>query len=264
MLELCDSIAHFAIGFNEDIDMCDIEVDNSLHQSEGTDPSVRAAIERATKKFRSQCWKEFEPVLEDGVVVQERCKHCDTLMAAKRGAGTSSLLTHLKRCKKWTRNLRIVQDLSSTLRSPCGSRLKDWSYDPDVSRKELMRMISLHGFPFLVTEYDGFRSFVSSLNPLFKIPCRTTARNECMKVFHEKKVALKKTLQNENCRFSLTTDMWTSNQTLGYIVVTCHFIDAEWKLQKRIIKFIDVKTPHTGVELFNNIQNCIQDWSIGP
>jgi hypothetical protein len=46
------------------------------------------------------------------------------------------------------------------------------------------------------------------------------------------------------------------------IVVTCHFIDAEWKLQKRIIKFIDVKTPHTGVELFNNIQNCIQDWSI--
>lgn len=126
----------------------------------------------------------------------------------------------------------------------------------------IMRMISLHGFPFLVTEYDGFRSFVSSLNPLFKIPCRTTARNECMKVFHEKKVALKETLQNENCRFSLTTDMWTSNQTLGYIVVNYHFIDAEWQLQKRIIKFIDVKTPHTGVELFNNIQNCIQDWSI--
>ena len=83
-----------------------------------------------------------------------------------------------------------------------------------------------------------------------------------MKVFDEKKVALKETLQNENCRFSLTTDMWTSNQTLGYIVVTCHFIDAEWKLQKRIINFIDVKTPHTGIKLFNNIQNCIQDWSI--
>jgi len=35
--------------------MCDIELDNSLHQSEGTDPSVREAIERATKNFRSQC-----------------------------------------------------------------------------------------------------------------------------------------------------------------------------------------------------------------
>jgi hypothetical protein len=205
------------IGFNEDIDMCDIEVDNSLHQSEGTDPSVRAAIERATKNFRSQCWKEFEPVIEHGVVVQGRCKHCDTLMATKQGAGTSSLLTHLRRCKKRSRNHRIVQDLSSTLRSPCGSRSKDWSYDPDVSQNELMRMISLHGFPFLVTEYDGFRSFVSSLNTLFKVPCRTTARNDCMRIFH-KKVALKETLQNGNFRFSLTTDMWTSNQTLGYIV----------------------------------------------
>jgi len=41
MLELCDSIAHFAIGFNEDIDMCDIEVDNSLHQSFGTKAKQR-------------------------------------------------------------------------------------------------------------------------------------------------------------------------------------------------------------------------------
>jgi len=43
------------ISFNEDIDMCDIEVYNSLHQYEGTDPSIGAAIERATKNFRSQC-----------------------------------------------------------------------------------------------------------------------------------------------------------------------------------------------------------------
>jgi len=212
------------IGFDEHIDMCDVEADNSHGQSEGINPSIQAAIDRATKNFRSACWKEFEPIIEDGVVVQGRCKHCDTLMAAKRGAGTSSLLTHLKRCKK--------------------------------------RMISLHEIPFNFTEYDGFRSFVASLNPLFKVPCRTTARNGCIKAFHEKKVALKETLKNAGCRFSLTTDMWTSNQTLGYIVVTCHFIDMDWRLQKRIIKFIDVKTPHTGNELLNNIQNCIQDWSI--
>ena len=250
------------IGFDEHIDMCDVEADNSHGQSEGINPSIQAAIDRAIKIFRSTCWKEFEPIIEDGVVVQGRCKHCDILMAAKRGAGTSSLLAHLRRCKKRSRALRIVQDLSSTLRSPCGTSLKDWSYDPDVSRSLLMRMISLHEIPFLFTEYDGFRSFVASLNPLFKVPCRTTVRNGCIKAFHEKKVALKETLKNAGCRFSLTTDMWTSNQTLGYIVVTCHFIDMDWRLQKRIIKFIDVKTPHTGNELLNNIQNCIQDWSI--
>jgi hypothetical protein len=99
-----------------------------------------------------------------------------------------------------------LQELSSTLRSPCGSKLKDWSYDPDVSRYELMRVISLHEIPFLFLEYDGFRRLV---------PCRTTGRNSCMKAFHDMKDALKETFRNAGNRFSLTTDMWTSNQTLG-------------------------------------------------
>jgi hypothetical protein len=89
------------------------------------DETEKAAIARATKNFRSQCWKEFEPVLEDGVVVQARCKHCDELMGARRGQGTSALLNHLKRCKKCSSALKIVQDLSSTLRSPSGRRLND-------------------------------------------------------------------------------------------------------------------------------------------
>jgi DNA-directed RNA polymerase subunit RPC12/RpoP len=105
--------------------ICDVG-DNENDQTE------QAAIAKATKNFRSQCWKEFEPILEDGVV-HARCKHCDELMGVRRGQGTSALLTHLKRCKKCSKALKIVQDLSSTLRSPCGSRLKDWSYDPDVS-----------------------------------------------------------------------------------------------------------------------------------
>jgi hypothetical protein len=111
-------------------------------------------------------------------------------------------------------------------------------------------------------EYDGFRRFISSLNPLFKVPCRTTVRNGCIKEFQEMKIALKDMLKNAECRFSSTTDIWTSNQTIAYMVVTCHFIDANWKLQKRIIQFIDVKTAHSGVELFNNILNCIPSWSI--
>src|SRR5438128_44612 len=109
---------------------------------------------------------------------------------------------------------------------------------------------------------EGFRRFAECLNPLFNMPCRTTARNGIMKDFVEKKSELLKILKNSDSRFSLTADMWTSNQTLGYICVICHFIDNEWKMQKRIIKYIDVKTPHIGAELFKNILNCIQDWGI--
>ncbi|WVZ50766.1 hypothetical protein U9M48_001991, partial [Paspalum notatum var. saurae] len=189
--------------------MGNIDGDNNGAQAESheVDASVRAGIEKATKNFRSQCWKEYVPTLEDGVVVQGKCKHCDDVISARHGAGTSALRTHLKICRKRTRALRIVEDLTTTLRSPCGSRLKDWSYDPDVSRQELMRMISLHGVPFLFIEYDRFRRFIAGLNPLFKMPCRTTARNGCMKAFQEKKTELNDIFKNENYRFSLTIYM---------------------------------------------------------
>jgi hypothetical protein len=79
-------------------------------------------------------------------------------------------------------------------------------------------MISLHGVPFLFMEYNGFRRFLSSLNPLFKVHSRTTVRNGCIKEFQEMRSALKDTLKNVNCRFSLTTDMWIINQTITFLL----------------------------------------------
>ena len=51
-------------------------------------------------------------------------------------------------------------------------------------------MIVLHELPFSLVEYEGFRRFVSSLNPSFKIKCKHTARNDCLKAFGEEKLLL--------------------------------------------------------------------------
>ena len=149
--------------------------------------------------------------------------------------------------------------LKSPVMSPEGVALKEWRFSQDVSRRELDRMISLHGMPFSVVEYDGFRRFVSTLNPAFKMTSRRTIATDTMKAFKEQKQALREALRTANSRVSLTMDMWTSNQTLGYMCVTCHFLDANWKMHKRIMKFSVVKTPHTGVALFNVILKAIQE-----
>jgi hypothetical protein len=57
-------------------------------------------------------------------------------------------------------------------------------------------------------------------------------------------------------------DMWTSNQTIGYMCITCHFLEDDWKLHKRIVKFAFMKTPHTGVAMFNEVLKFIQEWNI--
>jgi hypothetical protein len=54
-------------------------------------------------------------------------------------------------------------------------------------------------------------------------------------------------------------DLWTSNQTIGYMVITSHFINDHWKLEKRIIKSNTLETPYTGLSMFNMVLKCIRE-----
>ncbi|KAF0903045.1 hypothetical protein E2562_024037 [Oryza meyeriana var. granulata] len=175
----------FGIGTynDEDTEMHGDSVDGSHDEVDLPDEHVNPVIQALTRKFRSKAWQEFVPVLVNGEVGAGKCKHCGTEFCAKRGAGTSSLRKHLKRCKKRVSALKIVGNLDSTLMSPDSVWLKNWSFDHEVSRRELMRMIALHEFPFQVVEYDGFKRFAASLNPYFKMISRTTIRNDCTHSF---------------------------------------------------------------------------------
>ena len=150
-----------------------------------------------------------------------------------------------------------LSQMNATLMTLDGvSRL--WKWDPDVARKALVRMVVLHEFPLSIAKYDGFRKFVSSLNPSFNMISRRTLRNEITKAFDEHRKALKELLGASKSRISLTMDMWTSNQTIGYMVITAHFINECWNLEKRIIKFNVLETPHTGIAMFNVVLKCIR------
>jgi hypothetical protein len=63
-------------------------------------------------------------------------------------------------------------------------------------------------------------------------------------------------------KVNITTDMWTSHQKLSYMVVTCHFVDSSWCLQKRILNFCNVPPPYSGVVIANALKDCFADWGI--
>ena len=123
-------------------------------------------------------------------------------------------------------------------------------------------MIVLDEMSFSIVEYCGFQEFVKSLNPLFTMVCRNTVKDECMQLYYDNKSAYCEGFKMYAGRVSLTSDMWTSNQTLGYMCVTCHFIDAKWKLHKKIIRFCMLETPHNGVAMFNLLLKSLQDWNV--
>ena len=78
--------------------------------------------------------------------------------------------------------------------------------------------------------------------------------NDCIAAFEERKLVLLEVLKSADCKISLTAD---TDETMGYMCVACHFINTDWKLQRKIIKFVVVESPHNGVEIFSAILRCM-------
>jgi hypothetical protein len=138
----------------------------------------------------------------------------------------------------------------------------DWKFDQENARIELLKLVVLHGLPFSFVEYAGFRKFCAVVNPWFKPISRVTIQYDCIAAYHQYRSYNENFFKNCNHRVSLTGDMWTSNQKLGYFCITCHWIDSKWKVKHRIIRFCLVETPHDAWNMFDVVLTSIRDWNI--
>ncbi|KAJ4769779.1 Zinc finger BED domain-containing protein DAYSLEEPER [Rhynchospora pubera] len=92
--------------------------------------------------------------------------------------------------------------------------------------------------------------------------CRVTYRNEVLEIFKEKKDQLYCSLGSLSCRLSATMDLWTSRQNKSYMCITVHFIDDNWSVQKRILRFLHSDGRHTGLNLCEEVMKNLFDWNI--
>ena len=64
-------------------------------------------------------------------------------------------------------------------------------------------------------------------------------------------------------RICLTSNNWTSTHRHDeYIYITTHWIDCDWKLQKRIIRFRALNPPFDGLSIADEIALCMAQWNI--
>lgn len=99
------------------------------------------------------------------------------------------------------------------------------------------------------------------LNPAYQFIGRRTVRAECLKVYESEKESLAKALKGVDF-ISLTTDLWTSNQTLSYMCLVAHYIDSDWKMQCRVLNFFELDPPHKGPVIGQAAYECVNAWKI--
>ncbi|CAG8724028.1 5206_t:CDS:2 [Dentiscutata erythropus] len=198
--------------------------------SSATDNTTTATATSSTTSSRNilAVWDNFTLLSNEP---KAKCKYCKSILAHKKGTGTSHLWCHLKSCNKFKKN------------RTCNEQLND-----------LVDMIIWDKLCFQFVEKPGFHKFLSGILPCFSMSTDTVKR-DIMKGYNERKNLIRTILQNAESRISLTCDMWTSLQQLGYLAITAHFLDKKWNLVSLLISFeLLLPYSHTGA----NIRNCIK------
>lgn len=123
-------------------------------------------------------------------------------------------------------------------------------------------MVVVNELPFSFVESEGWKRFCFNVLPLYNTFSRRTCTKDIVEIYLQEKAALQTLFSVEEQRVSLTTDIWTSPTTsYSYMVITGHWIDTNWEIQKRNLSFKFI-TDHRGATIAGQLLDCIDDWGI--
>jgi len=88
--------------------------------------------------------------------------------------------------------------------------LNPYQFDQVKVRSNLARMVILHECPLSMVEHIGFREFVGSLQPMFKVVSRNNLKNDILDIYDNEREKALKMMNKKGSRITITTDMWTS------------------------------------------------------
>nr|KAJ0212044.1 hypothetical protein LSAT_V11C400164530 [Lactuca sativa] len=217
----------------------------------------------------SPVWADFTEVKMPDGTMKAQCRFCKGRLAIISSSSTSHLKRHLKTCgPKAAHDLKQQKITLQAADSGCNQEkhvtpaLTDGKFDMMKMRESVAHWILMHEHPFTIVEEEGFNMMQKRGMLEWENVSRVSIKKDCEKVFEIEKNKLKNLLKSIS-KISVTTDMWKStNQKIEYMVLTGHFVDSNWQLQKRVLSFIHLPPPHRGLEIADNLYKCFKDWGI--
>lgn len=217
----------------------------------------------------SKVWNDFVEIDLPNGSKKVQCIHCNQKLALQASKSTTSYSRHLKSCTQFQNTIAKqsklnYQPVDSGIDIQCESIsvIHDGKFDMIRMREGAAHWVMMHEHPFSILEEEGFNLMQKRGMPEWKKISRQTCSTDCFKVYDIEKKKLKALLKGIS-KISLTTDLWSSKpQKIEYLVLTGHFIDFNWKLQKRVLSFVHIPPPRRGVEIADCIYKCLKEWEL--
>ncbi|KAK4441860.1 Zinc finger BED domain-containing protein RICESLEEPER 1 [Sesamum alatum] len=178
----------------------------------------------------------------DGVI-KISCIHCKRMYSKSKTAATTQLHRHLQSCANYLKAKAdkskdgLLQTqlgfVSSNVDPSACPSLFVGKFDMEKMKESVAHWIMMHEHPFSIVEEEGFNLMQRRGMPEWRGLTRNTAKTYCI-----------------------------NNQKIEYMVITGHWIDESWQLQKRVLNFVHIPPPRRGLEIANAIWRCLEDWGI--
>ncbi|XP_031264008.1 zinc finger BED domain-containing protein RICESLEEPER 2-like [Pistacia vera] len=221
----------------------------------------------ASRKKRaktSAVWSEFREVVLSRGTKKAECIHYKTKLKMTAIGSTTQFNRHLKRCAKrkdFLRQQQINFPASSQGTNTILLALRG-QFSMLKIRELIAHWLMMHEHPFSVVNEKGLNNMLKYGIPEWSLISHNTCKNDCFKVFDNEKQKLKTILKGVR-KISLTTYLWSlDNQRIEYMVLTGHWIDENWKLNRRVLNFVHFPPPRTGVAISDVIFKCLMEWGI--
>ncbi|KAJ8348830.1 hypothetical protein SKAU_G00274190 [Synaphobranchus kaupii] len=95
--------------------------------------------------------------------------------------------------------------------------------------------------------------------PGYNMPCRKTIMARVEKLYNDCSASTKREL-SKTPYVAITTDCWTSMNTLSYITATCHHIDEKWDIKSHVLTTEKMEERHTAENLRTALTTIIAEW----
>ncbi|KAK8548253.1 hypothetical protein V6N12_061170 [Hibiscus sabdariffa] len=229
-------------------------------------------------KTTSKVWDIFEKLPAQQGDSKAICKLCRRIYTAKTTSGTSHLRRHIEACVKRgnhdvdPRSLEacfkpVKRDanrvtLSHDTLIAATTSLKNYKIDVDEIHQAIAMMIIVDEQPFTVVEEAGFRRLLGAACPEFPVLSRSSIKRDIISIYLKERENIRELLATCPGRICLTSGTWKSNCDDHFNCVSAHFIDHEWRLQKRILRFKLIPPPYDSLSVADEIALCMVQWNI--
>lgn len=242
-------------------------VTTSEDQSAGQYQEPRLRLPRR-RKLRSAVWNDMTKEQREDGSYFAICNHCKKKMVGNSTRGTTHLKNHLRFCAAFKRSKCGQTDVgqlfleAGEFRRAGGSSPDCFKFDPERSRQDFARMLILHDYPAAIVDHVGFRTFLRNLQPQFRLVPRDAVQADCMGIYRDEREKLQEALARARSRISLAGGLWVTAGGSEHLSLTCHFVDDDWKLQKKTLNFVELKSGRDSSEISKAIEEEVAGWQI--